>query len=1324
MKPLATAPVSSSPAAAASGSSGSRRNTTTSSSTCSNVENSSPDDNTEHPPSISNFVKASRYKTTSMSFQLMTTSSALNPELTPTMTITPRTAARVSTDTLPLHDSTFNTAATASPLPSCTTGSSSGAIVTASAAASASAATTTTTTYSSRSGNNKRLTIASSNINPVISSATVGSSNFKTSPFASTTNQSAIIPTSLIGNSSSTTSMSAAKVENAGRITSTGVSSFNNTNILNNTNNNSKAVISTTATASPGSVNNKNRTNTRMSRTQLHAPPPMSSAAMPPAVMSGLTQPSQPHVPLRERRDSHSVTSQLSASDAWQWQENNDPDDQEQALFEQRLCDDIYGVAVRKINQNGKSSLRYVKCCSVDASELEEYYNGGSGHAASSNRSVSSRSWASRNGFSRFLTSGNNGNGGTSSASNSHADPRDFDAHRNLIPGRKIKVLTWGKKKDVKIPLDRFVAVRKGKTTDRTKRNVCPASRILSLITADEAHNSHGTSATTLDIEAPTKLDRDKFARAFARFLNIPLMENDQQHLTTVDMRSVRSDMTPASLHKDVRVRSSSQQLTATGFIHDSTANSSVPDIAMTTTNSYATNGSSFKHAPMPVVTTSGIALEHGVAAGLPPSKASSRIIKTRMNGGGSTGNERNLFSSHSRSNPSSFDVSDQQGSSMHSSSFQNIPTIGTGNSSSSFGNSPFAQQQSQHTPAKEATLGIPLNAPMPAATPATTSALATNSGDDAGSIVSSITGAGFDQDLVEELHMALEKMKVELEESRAEAARAVKVAEQAIQSAENSSSKDWNSTVTHKAAEAAAAAQKKSAEAMARARVAEERLEAEMKNAMLWKKQLENAEEQAGHWQTRAAAAEVQRYAVAESLESERKKNAKLLAASTKGGANKEHKSSQEPFDPFCNSFGELLPDEDEVERLRSKLAMESARRRKLLDELQDLKGSVRVYCRPHPISSESVTKKSTIAVASSEILILDRGNGESAEASGTLSFEFDGILSSDLDQQEVYAEFEAICASVIEGYKVCVMTYGQADAGKTYTMLGKVEYKKDRSVTISDHGIHLRAMKQLFAVLEHRSEMYHDTVTMNLIEVHDERLVDLLAGTAYGESQGKVAGSKRSSSRRLESRSDESSSFQGTSIASNKPKLEIKTNRDGETVVHGVLSVEVSSFDDVCQVWTQSLAARSKRLVEQEIDARDFEMGSHVIASLKILSRNISTGVVTTGKMQFVDFASSDVDSKRSSDDTFKFANRSLNTLSEVVRARSQYQRSVPYRNSTITHILSDSLEGDTKVVLIACISPEEQEVQNTACTLRFAQNMRKVIVGKATRHVSTSI
>ena len=145
-------------------------------------------------------------------------------------------------------------------------------------------------------------------------------------------------------------------------------------------------------------------------------------------------------------------------------------------------------------------------------------------------------------------------------------------------------------------------------------------------------------------------------------------------------------------------------------------------------------------------------------------------------------------------------------------------------------------------------------------------------------SAMSSLTGGNYDQDIVEEMHQALEGLKAELEESRAEAARAVKVAEQAIQSAENNSSKDWNSTVTHKAAEAAALAQKRSAEAMAKQRLAEERLAGERKNAAFWRKQAEAAEEEAGVLQTRAAAAEVQRAAMNEELHSERQKTSQLI--------------------------------------------------------------------------------------------------------------------------------------------------------------------------------------------------------------------------------------------------------------------------------------------------------------------------------------------------------------------------------------------------------------------------------------------------------------
>ena len=1085
-------------------------------------------------------------------------------------------------------------------------------------------------------------------------------------------------------------------------------------------------------------------------------------------------------LPQIERSMSHGESSNDN-NNQWQQQptsptEPSEPDSQEQALFEERLCEDIYGVAVRKINQNGKSNLRYVKCLYADASEvlnLDDSSNNQQHY--SSSRSVSSRqSRTSRVSLSRFLNK--------SSHHRSSNSLVDQDDHRSLLESEngttgnnrsprsgRVRVLSWGKKKEVMVPLHMFTAVKKGKVNDRTRRNPCESSRILSLVTTDihSTTERQQNNSVSLDIEAPTRLDRDKFAKAFARFLNIPVVEEDNIIRsgspsfvsTAFPQQNYNHRPPPASDGNRSIARSIKSETTAQSW-RDSNRQSitssvnndnSVPDNAL---NSFANSekinrSSSWKQlkAPLPVVTTKG-------RSGAKPPRNNRRSTTSASSGIAAPALHPAIAAALNNSSSHSKGIAMNGNSSRTGSEVDDPPLASLPSSADSRGGShrirTSPSRSKSTTPSRKMVLEFPPNSKLainsksnndrstPAIShvqshstspPMPTPDKSNQATDDMeASVVSSITGVGFDQDLVEELHLALEKMKVELEESRAEASRAVKVAEQAIQSAENSSSKDWNNTVTHKAAEAAASAQKKSAEAMAKARIAEERLELERKAGALRKKQVQDAEQLAAHWQTRAAAAEVQRFAVAEALESVRKKNADLLqkAEAVISGSSTETQQVDDPFE-------KIKPETElaEVDRLRSKLAMESARRRKLLDELQDLRGSIRVYCRlmepTTPLFEKK--KKSYIDMVSNEVLMLHRDR-----SSSPLCFEFDGILASDVGQQDVYAEFEAVCASVLEGFKICVMSYGEANAGKTHTMLGDVK-KKNLSVSIENEGIHLRAAKQLFSLLEHRKGQFEHTVTMNLVEVYDEKLTDLLAGTDFGEAYGKVE--SRKSSRRSAEETISPSSRDA------RQKLEIKTNRDGETIVRGVISVDLTSYEDVLRVWTESLAKRHSRLIEQNVeDPAAYEKESHVVATLKVTSENIATGSIAYGKMQFVDFASSNVTAKKplgsslstkllssgvSCDqllENWKFTNKSLNTVREVVLSRSQYQRSVPYRNSTITHLLSDSLEADTKVVLIACVSSDEKDQQNTACTLQLAQEMRKVIVGKATRHTTIAI
>jgi hypothetical protein len=51
------------------------------------------------------------------------------------------------------------------------------------------------------------------------------------------------------------------------------------------------------------------------------------------------------------------------------------------------------------------------------------------------------------------------------------------------------------------------------------------------------------------------------------------------------------------------------------------------------------------------------------------------------------------------------------------------------------------------------------------------------------------------------------------------------------------------------------------------------------------------------------------------------------------------------------------------------------------------------------------------------------------------------------------------------------------------------------------------------------------------------------------------------------------------------------------------------------------------------------------------------------------------------------------------------------VPYRNSQLTHLLSESLAGNRKTFMIAAISPASSNYEETLSTLRFAQRVASI-------------
>jgi hypothetical protein len=77
----------------------------------------------------------------------------------------------------------------------------------------------------------------------------------------------------------------------------------------------------------------------------------------------------------------------------------------------------------------------------------------------------------------------------------------------------------------------------------------------------------------------------------------------------------------------------------------------------------------------------------------------------------------------------------------------------------------------------------------------------------------------------------------------------------------------------------------------------------------------------------------------------------------------------------------------------------------------------------------------------------------------------------------------------------------------------------------------------------------------------------------------------------------------------------------------------------------------------------------------------------------------------------------NRGLLALGNVINAltestSSEAVRHIPYRDSKLTRMLQDSLGGNSKTVMIACVSPADSNFEESLNTLRYAQRARSIV------------
>ncbi|KAK0615974.1 P-loop containing nucleoside triphosphate hydrolase protein [Bombardia bombarda] len=321
--------------------------------------------------------------------------------------------------------------------------------------------------------------------------------------------------------------------------------------------------------------------------------------------------------------------------------------------------------------------------------------------------------------------------------------------------------------------------------------------------------------------------------------------------------------------------------------------------------------------------------------------------------------------------------------------------------------------------------------------------------------------------------------------------------------------------------------------------------------------------------------------------------------------------------------------------------------------------------------------------------------------------SFTFDNSFWSHDTADEHYATQADVYDSLgeefldhnFEGYHTCIFAYGQTGSGKSYTMMGTAEKP----------GLIPRTCEDLFeriAAAQDETPNISYNVRVSYFEVYNEHVRDLLVP-----------------------------------VVPNQPPyyLKIRESPTEGPYVKDLTEVPVRSINEILRHMRVGDASRTTASTKMN----DTSSRSHAVFTimLKQIHHDLDTDETTerSSRIRLVDLAGSE--RAKSTEATGarlregSNINKSLTTLGRVIAALADPKASqpstprskllkrngekssgggggggmVPYRDSILTWLLKDSLGGNSKTAMIACIAPSDYE--ETLSTLRYADQAKRI-------------
>ena len=316
--------------------------------------------------------------------------------------------------------------------------------------------------------------------------------------------------------------------------------------------------------------------------------------------------------------------------------------------------------------------------------------------------------------------------------------------------------------------------------------------------------------------------------------------------------------------------------------------------------------------------------------------------------------------------------------------------------------------------------------------------------------------------------------------------------------------------------------------------------------------------------------------------------------------------------------------------------------------------------------------------------------------------TFSYDFIYGPDSTQDQVFNQIGmSIIDNTFKGYNTCVFAYGQTGTGKSHSMMGSTEQS----------GLIPKTCDSLFTLQESHNNAVSPIsinykVEISYSEIYAESVRDLLSNTPkttlkirehpvigpYVENLTQILVQDFNSIKKLISQGNKERMTASTAMNSQSSRS------------HAILTVYFTQIISdpsigkprqvVSKINLVDLAG-SERVESSEVEGINFTEAININKSLTTLGNVISKLAL------------------QSKDKLVKKPKKKIATVKKPKTTSILKKPShIPYRDSTLTWILKESLGGNSKTYMIATLSPSGINYNESMSTLRYASNVKQII------------